>query len=126
MKVTSLELSKKLAEAFPEWNNAYFVWFRWGDNPEEISVTPSINIPPHLNKNDYTVAYDLSYILDKLPEGTYIRKNLQFPKKRSRQHKGKYSCVCPPNLAGNNQAYADTAVEAAGMLALKLKENGVL
>jgi len=66
IKTTSLELSKRLYELAPEWNDTSFYWHDFGNNTwrvwypnkEMFEAMQGIDIP----------APDLDWLLDKLPE----------------------------------------------------------
>lgn len=154
MKTTSLKLSKKLYEAFPEWNDTYFTHqlkptrldfappeFKGGNQESTGSEHKWVldkedtNTESRWFPKEQVPAYDTDFLLDKLP--TWIEPTKKTP----------HLLTVQPNPIGSgwNALYrlavktpktdykhaieiqeADTPAEALGNLALALKEKGLL
>lgn len=125
MKTTSLELSKKLYKTFG-WDRTDKSWWieQWGDYDSEVSRYAHKEEEDDANSVHFP-AYDTDYLLDKLPR--YINEStneLILGRWGSRWR----ACYMPINLGHYSELRqeADTPAEALGLLALKLKEEGML
>ena len=119
MKTTSLELSKKIFEAFPEWKETY--WYYQKD-----SNFTWINIEGISEKRDEFCcpAYDTDFLLDKLGAGAGVYKDTNGYTARRPNSYGSPENKDPLN--GRTGWQGGTAAEALGNLALALKEKGLL
>lgn len=109
-KYTSLETSRKLYEAFPEWEGVYDSSTLYEDD--------------NGNRIPY---YDTDYLLEKLPK----RKldNLFGGTQLMSLEDGKWGVRCDAGSDGKIYylwGVADTPAEALALLALRLKKEGIL
>lgn len=112
MNIASLELCKELLK-LSGWSDTTFV-FRFDGN----SFTPSIR-HPEIDSPTLVPAYDLGYLLRKLPTRTSISKlyRIQFEKTVIYQ---------ADSLEISGVETADTPEDAACKLAIELFKQGVL
>lgn len=140
MKTTSLELSKKLYEAFPEWKDVGLWW--WKDlrvydayevngkkYPERQVGSGEYELNEYgenelfkPSEQDYFPAYNTDYLLEKL-ESVYPQV--------FREEAGVISekAIWVADLKGGDGltlSTGDAPLEALGNLALALKEKGLL
>src|SRR6218665_3795759 len=121
MNVASLELSKELYE-LSGWDDTYLRWVPGLDhavNPDEAVRNRYVEDPDFPS----TPAYDLGYLLRKLPDFTQIAKTnlyvaeLDGPAIR-------YYAAAPEEDVDTD--YYDNPEDAAAVLAIKLLGRGVL
>lgn len=111
MKTTSLELSKQIYAAFPEWDDTSSYWTPDTDRQGNRQyVAMSNHYSPPLEPT--APAYDTDYLLDMLPEGVTLVKE---------QLTDKYNAGLPRTA----RVAADTPAEALGLLVLELKKAGI-
>lgn len=120
MKVTSLELSKQIYAAFPEWNDCYFGWFETIGGEDNGGYWKG---PMNLNaSNSRAPAYDTDYLLDKLPS------RIELKQRAGRSWDADYyGGVIKDGSISDTSTYthADTPAEALGLLVLELKKAGI-
>lgn len=105
------ELCKEVYERFPEWETSDWYDLDPDGIPEEYLCTTEDKI----DENDYIPNYTSDYLLEKLPNGTTILKDVQGFKAwnvYNRKRIATYTC--------------DSPVEALLKLTLKLHEEGLL
>jgi hypothetical protein len=118
IKTASLENSKRLYELAPEWNDTFNFWEQTDGVPEgepylvqpELMRMYGLWGTQELKKR--TPAFDLDWLLDKLPSRTSILKVADYPEWYASRDKYEES--------------ANTASDAACLLLIKLIEQGVV
>lgn len=146
MNVASLELSKKLYEAFPEWNDTEKEWVRpsmraleTGREDEPFLVPRSRIEPASMSHSTRSVcpAYDTDFLLDKLPAAitpAVDNKNVAIKDMNTYflfvQRSPDYY-IASYNIIGNSLKFlfmktADTPEDAACLLAIELFKQGIL
>lgn len=126
-KYTSLETSKKLYEAFPEWekpkDDTEMHWIASVGYPAQF-VHDNCCWLTYEDEEYICPAYDTDYLLEKLQS----KKGLAVTKYVG----GGWNAHCERKMHGNAkwvdyyEGEADTPAEALGLLALKLKKEGIL
>lgn len=118
--VTNLELSKQLFEAFPEWHDTEYAYFNnHGTSWSALHIGYAIKLGADYATIKFS-AYHLAYLLDKLPEPfSLIYRD------------GGWECGTsnPADISPKyNQHWqlADNPTDAAGLLCLKLKKEGLM
>lgn len=117
MNVVSIEISKELHE-LSGWIGGSWVWARH-EKTNEYRVQWLHDIDTGYYWVQDTTAYDLGYLLRKLPPATYLRKYVNDPLfvvAYERSYEAKY------NVYGRG----DTPEDAAAKLAIELFKQGVL
>lgn len=122
MNVASLELSKELYE-LSGWGETHFVYARSSEYKQlKVLSSKSANTQDHTT---HFPAYDLGYLLRKLPRelknGAYLQMTPS-PDEEWEFGYAEYGEI--PN--GNPQASSDTPEDAACSLAIELIKQGVL
>lgn len=112
IKTTSLELSKRLYELAPEWNDTHFKYYEWEDH---IEVSDGAGISNY----EGIPAPDLEWLLDKLPQ------NVGRITMKHREHSGVWFCKWD-NRKIEFCGQADTACDAACKLLINLIEQQVI
>ena len=134
IKTTSLELSKRLYELVPEWNDTHFTWKRllthetlkwkdwfladWNNSVWDALGEQSIPAP------------DLDWLLDKIAQEDigvgvrYIQKGGSTSMDLADWY-GKYVAFTP-DLRQKDYPVADTPADAACLLLIKLIEQGIV
>jgi hypothetical protein len=119
MNTASLELCKELYE-LSGWDDTYLR--HWVNAKSGPSVDHAVAIFGYGKRKDTTIeaypAYDLGYLLRKLPDGTQLNKTTV-----------SYSASGIYSVDGHNKSfheYADTSEDAACKLAIKLIKTGVI
>lgn len=146
MNTTSLEISKRLYE-LSGWMGTYCCWDKTPDK-DDWHVRQLVTINPPETNGKYP-AYDLGYILRKLPHHLYIEDGTKYTfeysvgAERTHDIGGQYQLelekwedndyalryMCHSNGIGTypkSATHADTPEDAVGLLAIKLFEEGVL
>lgn len=118
IQTTSLELSKKLYEMFG-WKSAELhCYVKWHDIDEPNVCDPTCLSDRVGTKDEFIVwAYDLAYLLEKLPDWTNIWRDGVTKKYFARVHK-----FMPSDFIEQ----ADNPTEAAGLLCLELGTRKLL
>lgn len=127
MKTTNLELSRELYEAFG-WDDTdfQFQYSGWNGNDWRLEYgRPTMldtDADRRYGKQPSFPAYDLAYLLDKLPDQTLVKR---YTKAKARDGGTEWVAVVDDH-PWNYTARADNPTDAAGLLALKLREEGIL
>ena len=140
MRTTSLELSKKIFEAFPEWKDTFNYW-EWSDG---MPVGEPYLTQPELMRRyglwgtqelkGTCPAYDTDFLLDKLPKFVGDDKVPHLlclqpnPVGKGWMAFYRHKSISPSHrlVETSHVAEASTPAEALGNLALALKEKGLL
>lgn len=138
MRTTSLELSKKLYEAFPEWKPTlhWVVKDNGGGDLTKGIIHPSHQEFTEVIKDatETYPAYDTDFLLDKLPKFVGDDKVPHLlclqpnPVGKGWMAFYRHKSISPSHrlVETSHVAEADTPAEALGNLALALKEAGIL
>ena len=121
MSVASLELCKELYE-LSGWEEAAYGYFKLHGSISPYLLNASV---ASFRDKLQCPAYDLGYLLRKLPVGTYVRRNLTHPKKKS-NWRGEYTAAYSTGFTANHREYGSTPEDAAAKLAIELLKSGVL
>lgn len=128
---TSLETSKRLYEAFPGWCDA-LAWWEWSlPDGEPYIAYPELERRWGLfstqEAKDGVPAYDTDYLLEKLPAPVeYNNNDCAIEIRCAKGDKYQWSANIRSSNAQHFKQVADTPAEALGLLALTLREEGLL
>lgn len=130
--VASLELCKELYEltggekALRSWHNTPFAWADVAieHKPPAKPIWEPRVVPNNFQALcDFVPAYDLGYLLRKLPDHVRIYKNIEPSKRATNTAKADWYRAFLPFHAS---ATADTSEDAACKLAIELFKQGIL
>lgn len=125
MYVASLEPCAKLYE-LSGWCDSGYCWAEAAKGWKLEHCNPFDNYGMTKQWGCVT-AYDLGYLLRRLPAGTYVRKNIQEPQKSGGNYKGKFTAsVNSRATLKNYNEYADTPEDATAKLCIELFKQGIL
>lgn len=133
--VTSLKLSKKLHEMFPTWDDTYLIYSTWQGQSLSRVIPRSIRSERNNENNPEKIypAYDLAYLLDKLPRYIPTYKNgTNVPADDYQLHiVADFRDTWTAQYSGLSDLplyieHADNPTEAAGLLCLELGKKELL
>lgn len=129
-KYTSLETSKKLYEAFPDWgkpkDQTEMHWFFEMDHPTQF-VYDNYCWLEHEDEDYICPAYDTDYLLEKLQEWFSGTGGSDFGRMEIRFLADAYAVSCRSWDDDVSLNFSDkNAAEALADLALELKKEGIL